>query len=123
MKRETRDNLLKALLGTGLYMLDPLRERLADRINDVTSKAQDTYDDAVDRVSDISDRLRGRSGPSRLTWMLLGVGIGVGVGMLLAPVSGEEARSTLSDKVQDIGGRVRERFGSEQGGATGTQGI
>jgi hypothetical protein len=43
--------------------------------------------------------------------------------MLLAPVSGREARDTLSDKVQDIGGRVRDRFQSEDVRATGTQGM
>jgi gas vesicle protein len=122
MKRDTRNQLLKALLGTGLYLLDPVRERLADRISDMSEKAQDTYENAVDRVSSITDNLRGDR-PSRLTWLLLGVGVGVGVGMLLAPASGEEVRSTITEKVQDIGDRVRERFQSESERATGTQGM
>jgi gas vesicle protein len=75
-------------------------------------------------LSDITDSIGGRfERPSRLKWMLIGVGVGVGVGMLLAPVSGQEARDTLSDKVQDIGGRVRDRFQSEDVRATGTQGM
>lgn len=124
MKRDTRNQLLKALLGTGLYLLDPVRERLADRFNDMSDKAQDTYENVVDRVSGLSDTVRGRfERPSRLKWMLIGVGVGLGVGMLLAPVSGEEARSTISDKVQDIGGRVRDRFQAETERATGTQGM
>ncbi len=36
------------------------------------------------------------------TRFLLGFGIGVGVGMLLAPVSGEEARHTVADKARDL---------------------
>jgi hypothetical protein len=124
MKRNTRNQLLKTLLGTGLYLLDPVRERLADRFSDISEKAQDTYEDAVDRVSGLGDSLRGRfERPSRLKWMLIGVGVGVGVGMLLAPMSGEEARTSISDKVQDIGGRVRDRFQAEGERATGTQGM
>jgi hypothetical protein len=124
MNRDTKNNLLKALLGTGLYLLDPVRERLADRINDISDKAQDTYESAVNRVSDFSDSIGGRfERPSRLKWMLIGVGVGVGVGMLLAPVTGREARETLSDKVQDISGRVRDRFQTDDMRATGTQGM
>jgi len=124
MKRDTKSQILKVLLGTGLYLLDPVRDRIADRVSDISDRAKDTYDDAVDRVSDISDSIRGRfERPSRLKWMLIGVGVGVGVGMLLAPVTGAEARESLSDKVQDIGGRVRDRFQSEDMRATGTQGM
>jgi hypothetical protein len=105
-------------------MLDPVRERLADRFSGISDKAQDTYENVVDRVSGLSDTVRGRfERPSRLKWMLIGVGVGLGVGMLLAPVSGEEARSTISDKVQDIGSRVRDRFQAETERATGTQGM
>ncbi len=124
MKRDTKNQILKVLLGTGLYLLDPLRDRLVDRVSDIGGRARDTHDDAVDRVGDISDSIRGRfERPSRVKWLLIGVGVGVGVGMLLAPVSGREARETLSDKVQDIGGRVRDRFQSESGRPTGTQGV
>ncbi|MBV8476852.1 MAG: YtxH domain-containing protein [Acidobacteria bacterium] len=124
MKRDTKNQLLKVLMGTGLYLLDPLRDRFADKVSDISDRAQDTYQDAVDRVSNLSDSIRGRfERPSRLKWMLIGVGVGVGVGMLLAPVTGREARETLSDKVQDIGGRVRDRFQSEDERATGTQGM
>jgi hypothetical protein len=124
MHRDTKNNLLKALLGTGLYLLDPVRDRLANRINDMSERAQDTYENAVDRVSGISDSIGGRfERPSRLKWMLIGTGVGVGLGMLLAPMTGREARESLSDRVQDISGRVRDRFQSDDMRATGTQGM
>ena len=52
-----------------------------------------------------------------------GIGLGIGVGILLAPASGEETRSSISDKVQDMSDRVRERFSPpEKRPATGTEG-
>ena len=125
MRRDTRNNLLKTLLGAGLYMLDPLRDRLADRIDEVSERAQDTYEDAVGRVSSVTDRLlkRGESDTfGNIGWMLLGVGVGVGVGMLLAPASGEETRNNLAGKVHEVGDRVRTRFSSEPRPASGTYG-
>ena len=101
MKR-SRQQLLKVLLGTGLYLLLKGRERLEDTI---------------------SDNIRGRSEHSgHLKWILLGVGMGVGVGMLSAPVSGRETRERLSDKVHNIGDRFRHRFQDDRA-ATGTQGT
>lgn len=124
MRRDTKNQFLKALLGTGLYLLDPVRDRIADRVSDIGDRAKDTYEDAVDRVSDIRDSIRGRfERPSRLKWLLIGVGVGVGVGMLLAPVTGREARENLSDRVHDIGDRVRDRFNAESDRATGTKGM
>jgi len=117
MRGNTRNNLLKVLLGAGLYMLDPMRERFSDRLDDLSERAHDTYESAL-------DRLRGRrtSSWNSAMWALLGVGVGVGVGMLLAPASGEETRSTLSDKAQEVGGRVRGRFSSGPKSPTGTYG-
>lgn len=124
MKRDTRKNLLKMLVGAGLYMLDPVRERLSDRLDDLSERAQDTYEDALDRISEVSDRIRGRrsSGWSNAMWALVGVGVGVGVGMLLAPASGEETRTNLSERVQEVGEKVRSRFSSEPKPPTGTYG-
>ncbi len=125
MRRDTRNNMLKALLGVGMYLLDPLRDRLADRLDDFSDRAKDTYETAADRVSDFSDRIRGRrSGWDNAIWMLVGVGVGVGVGMLLAPASGEETRRDIADKVQEVGDKVRTRFQSpnEPRPASGTYG-
>ena len=136
MKMKNQNNILRALLGAGLYLLDPVRDRLADRLDDWSSKAQDTYEEVGDRVDRASRAIRGEdhSGLSAFAALLIGVGVGVGVGMLIAPASGEETRSNLADKmqdisgkVQDLGGKVRERFSPEQQtaggyGQTGTYG-
>jgi gas vesicle protein len=53
--------------------------------------------------------------------LLLGVGVGVGVGLLLAPASGAETRRNISEKVQDLGERIRDRA-REPKAATGTYG-
>lgn len=112
MRKHTRDQLLKALLGTGFYLLHRKREHEhrkreheADRISDVAADILDHFER-----------------PSRLKWLLVGVGLGLGLGMLLAPVTGREARENISGKVHDIGGRVRSRF-EERKRATGTRGI
>lgn len=125
MKRDTRNNVLKTLLGVGMYLLDPVRDRLADRLDDFSDRAKDTYETAADRVSDLSDRIRGNqsSGWDNAIWMLVGVGVGIGVGMLLAPASGEETRRDIADKVQEVGDRVRTRFqAGEPRPASGTYG-
>ena len=74
-------------------------------------------------MNTITENIRGRSGHSgHLKWILLGVGMGVGVGMMSAPVSGRETRERLTDKVHNIGDRLRDRFQFNRA-ATGTQGI
>jgi hypothetical protein len=115
MKLRKENLLLNLLAGTGVYLLDSLRDRLNDGIEDLGERARDTYDEASRRASRASDVIRGKDhrGLSTAAAVLIGMGIGVGVGMLLAPASGEETRSTLSNKVQEFGDRVRDRF-SEQ---------
>lgn len=41
-------------------------------------------------------------GWSRTTTLVSGVGIGVGLGLLLAPVSGEEARHAIRNTAEDV---------------------
>jgi YtxH-like protein len=133
--RNRRNDILRILLGAGLYMLDPVRNVLADRIEDFTDRFQDTYEDVTDRASRVSRTLRGRDHGSRYPAMdsgislLLGVGIGVGVGMLLAPASGKQTRTHLAgrahdvgDKVHSFGDRVKERFSPESKPITASYG-
>ncbi len=125
MKMRKDGILWNALLGTGVYLLDSLRERMTGTVDDFSSAAQDTYTEASRRVSRASDAIRGDSDHSALTAaaaLLVGIGVGVGVGMLLAPASGEETRGNLSDKVQDFTGRVRDKFSTPMP-ATGTHGV
>jgi YtxH-like protein len=111
MRIRNRKALLSMLMGTGLYLLDPLRNRIADRLDDLADRAQDTYDTASDRLGRATRVVRGDDHRfiSSTGAMLLGMGIGVGLGLLFAPASGQETRSNLSNKVHDFGDRVRER--------------
>lgn len=121
MMRTRKENLLwNVLLGSGVYLLDSLRGRLSDSVDDFSDRARDTYSEASRRVSRASDAIRGEdhSGMSTVAALLIGVGVGVGVGMLLAPASGEETRGTISNKVQEFGGRVRDKFSEGQGSST-----
>ena len=43
--------LLNLMLGTGIYLLESMRGRMAGTVEDLRSRAQDTYETATDRVS------------------------------------------------------------------------
>jgi gas vesicle protein len=112
------NKFLKALLKTGVYLLEQ-----SDR---VTTEMQDRV---KDRVEDLTDRvgqaIHGQEDHTvrNAIWFAAGIGFGIGVGVLLAPTSGEETRSSISHKVQDMGDRVRERFSrAEKKPSTGTEG-
>lgn len=117
--RLRKENILwNVLLGTGVYLIDSLRDRLADQVEDITDRARDTYSEASRRVSRASNVIRGEDhhGMSTAAALLLGIGVGVGVGMLLAPASGEETRSNISNKVQEFGDRMRDKFNEPRRG-------
>ena len=125
MRFRKREPLLGVLLGTGLYLLDNLRERLPDNMDDIKDRARETYETASDRVGRATNALRGKEDSQifgKVGALLIGVGIGVGVGLLIAPASGEETRADIADKVSDFGDKVRERTGKKPQGATGTYG-
>src|SRR5229473_8216571 len=117
------NNFIKSILKTAVYFLDQT-DRFA---GDIRDRFSDTVDRTTDRVSDLRDQAQelyegeGHTMRNVLTFAA-GVAVGVGAGMLLAPASGEEIRSSIGDKVQDIGDRVRDRFSSEARNATGTEG-
>jgi uncharacterized protein YjbJ (UPF0337 family) len=135
MKSRKESILMNVLLGTGLYLVDSFRDRLAEGVEDLRGRTKETYEDlrskakdgyevASDRVGRASEVLRGEDSSILGTTasLLIGIGIGVGVGMLLAPASGEETRTNIAGKVQDFGGKVRDRF-SREAEATGTYGA
>ena len=117
MKSRKERVLLNLMLGTGIYLLDSLRNRMAGTVDELRSKAQDTYETTTDRVSRAADVIRGKDSHFLRTGTaaLFGLGVGVGLGLLLAPASGEETRSNIADKVRDIRDRV-----SSPEDATGT---
>jgi hypothetical protein len=69
---------------------------------------QSRYDDAI-RPRHVRELPRHRNSfLSRASTVFGAIGIGVGLGMLLAPVSGEEARAAIRDKAIDIKNKVRD---------------
>ena len=122
MKFKKQESLLSVLLGTGLYLIDTLRERLPDNMDDIKGRARETYETASDRLGRATNALRGKEDSQifgKVGALLVGVGIGVGVGLLIAPASGEETRTDIANKVADFGEKVRERERKPEG-ATGT---
>jgi hypothetical protein len=125
MRFRKREPLLDILLGAGLYLLDDLRERLPDNMDDIKARARETFETASDHVGRATNALRGREDSQifgRVGAVLIGVGIGLGVGLLIAPARGEEMRADIADKVSDFGEKVREQVGKKAQGATGTYG-
>ena len=123
MRFKKREPLFSFLLDTGLYLLDSLRERLPDNVDDIKDRVRDTYDTASHRVGRAADALRGEEDSQllgKVGALLIGVGIGVGIGVLIAPASGEETRSEINDKISDFGDKVRQRTGKNPQAATGT---
>ena len=111
MKLRKEKVLWNVLLGTSVYLLDSLRSRLNEGIDDLNDGARDTYGEASRRAGRAVEVVRGKdhSGIKSAAALLIGVGVGVGVGMLLAPASGRDTRTQISNRVQEFGGRVREK--------------
>jgi hypothetical protein len=126
MKSRREKVLWNVLLGTSVYLLDSLRNRMSEGIDDLSERARDTYGEASRRASRAVEVVRGEdhSGINSATALLIGVGVGVGVGLLLAPASGRDTRTQISNRVQEFGGRVRDKFSSEKREpGTGTYGA
>ncbi len=62
MKSRKEKVLFNLLLGTGIYLLDTMRNRMSGTVDDLRSRAQDTYETASDRVSRATDVIRGEDG-------------------------------------------------------------
>ena len=121
MKFKKRE-VLGVLLSTGLYLLNNLRERLPDNMDDIKGKARETYETASDRLGRATNALRGKEDSqifANIGALLTGVGIGVGVGLLIAPARGEKTRADIAKKVSGFGEKVRDRERKPQD-ATGT---
>ncbi|HET9407482.1 MAG TPA: YtxH domain-containing protein [Candidatus Sulfotelmatobacter sp.] len=115
---------LRSILRTAMYVIDQFdsaSSNLRDHVSDHADRVSDRLSDIADRGHDI---IYGEDHTLRhILLFAAGVGVGVGAGMLLAPTSGEELRSNMRNKVQDIGDRVRDRVSSEtQRRTTGTEG-
>lgn len=99
-------------MKTGLFLTDAklwsaVNDRLKERANDFTDSVRESYKETSSRLDNTQAALRGRNHWFGSTLGFLGgVGIGVGLGMLLAPVSGERARSVIRGKAADVKSKV-----------------
>ena len=114
------NNLIKSILKTAVYFLDQtdrfagdVRDRVSDGLSEANDRVSDLRSQAKDLYNDPDHTMR------NVLTFVAGVGVGVGAAILFAPASGEETRNSISDKVQDIGDRVRERFSTRT--PTGTE--
>ena len=104
-KQWTRFALKWGLLLTDATLWEALNEQLREGANEVSNVVKRRYEKAADRLQD-------RRPSTSTGWLsptatfLGGVGLGVGLGVMFAPVSGDEARAVLRDKVVDIKNRV-----------------
>jgi len=95
--------LLKSLLQTGLYFLEP-PERAAETV-------RERIKEDVDQGS---RRFRGEDHTLRYVLAFAaGVGVGLGAGMLTAPASGKESRGAIADKVRDVGDKVKKHISGQ----------
>jgi YtxH-like protein len=106
------NKVLKSLLKTAVYVMD----QTSAQVDRATDRASDFADDARTAIFPEEDHtLR------NVLVFIAGVGVGVGAGLLLAPSSGEELRSTITEKVQDIGDKVKGRASRQNYAPTGTE--
>jgi len=123
-RRPILKRILKSLLKTATYLLEQ-----SDRVSGETGhRVREGVDRVSDRVSELRDRARDLYGHEDHTirnviFFTAGVGVGVGVALLCAPASGEVLRTSIGEKAQAVGSRVRERFSAKSTqAATGTEG-
>jgi|ERR1700733_1682222 hypothetical protein len=106
------NKVLKSILNTAVYVMD----QTSAQVDRATDRASDFADDARTAIFPEEDHtLR------NVLVFIAGVGVGVGAGLLLAPASGEELRNTISERVQDIGDKVKGRASRQNFAATGTE--
>jgi len=111
-KGEHMNRTLKMLLRTGLNILEQ-SDRATEPIRDHIVETADL----------VRRRIRGEDHTLRyVLTFAAGVGVGVGVGLLTAPTSGAQSRSSISDKVREVGNRMKTKSGVEGNLGTGSHG-
>jgi YtxH-like protein len=102
------EKFVRSILKSIVYIMDETANRV-DRVSDRASEF-------AENTRSVIYPNQGHTGRNIMSFAA-GIGVGVAAGLLLAPSSGAELRSTISDKVQNIGDKVR---GRSEAYATGT---
>ena len=103
---------LKMLLRTGLNMLEQ-SDRASEPVREYIAETADL----------LRRRVRGEDHTLRyVLTFAAGVGVGVGVGILTAPTSGAQSRNSISEKVREVGKRIKTQRGVEGDLGTGSHG-
>lgn len=105
------NKLIRSALKTAVYLMDQTAEQV-DRASERASEMADNARNAIYPREDHTLR--------NLMAFAAGIGVGIGAGLLLAPSSGTDLRTSISDKVQEIGNKVRNR-GESYATGTGAQ--
>lgn len=104
-KQWARFALKWGLLLTDAELWASLNEQLREGANEVSHVVKRRYEKAADRLQERrTSTSTGWASPT--VTFLGGVGLGIGLGVMFAPVSGDEARAALRDKVVDIRNKV-----------------
>ena len=115
--RKTAKQWARLAMKFGLLLTDSrawadVNEHLSERVDGVGNALKEKYDQAADRLHKARRALDGDT-----RWVapavsfLGGIALGTGLGLLFAPVSGEEARTTLRDKAAGLRNKVSDVAG------------
>jgi hypothetical protein len=103
-KRKNAKNWLRMALKCGLLATDT---SVWEAMHHLMEEGSGTMQSAFDRADKLGEkRDGGKSSWSHASTLLVGVGIGVGLGILIAPVSGEEARDAIRDTASNVRTKV-----------------
>ena len=111
-----RRNWVTSALRTALYLMeatdqasDHVRNRVANRFDDVRNKAEDTFDTVSERIGNAARALRGDNGSASHNALMFagGLGAGLALAVIFAPASGEETRRAIAERFEHIGSRMR----------------
>jgi hypothetical protein len=123
LKRRNAKQWARFAMKIGLFVTDAklwsaISDQLRERAEDIGESVRGGYKETSSRLDNAQAAMHGRTHWFGSTLGFLGgIGIGVGLGMLLAPVSGEEARSVIRGKATDVKNKVTD-FAAGSAGST-----
>lgn len=91
------------LLVTDAKLWSAMNDQIRQQATDVSDDIRRNYGEDTEGLrSGKKRRRRDNDWLARVTGFLTGIGVGIGVGMLIAPASGQQARTELRNRVRDV---------------------